>query len=419
MANEKTGPRLLSPYRVLDLSLGTEIIGAKILGDLGADVVSVEPPQGSPVRRMAPFYAGAPHQERSLWWWAYAAGRRSVTLDIRTADGQALLKRLAAASDFLFESYPPSYLSGLGLGYDDLRQANPRLILVGMTPFGQSGPYASYLGPDLVGMATGGFMHLTGDPDLPPVRVTLPQFGLHMGASGAAGAMIAHHYRLLSGQGQQVDVSGQEAVARTLSHAPSFWDLSKINLSRQGVYRPGLSGGRSRTTWECKDGYVNFSLASGPLGGGTNSLVQWMEAEGFHDEFLHSADWTRVDSNEEAGQEAMTRAVQPIQHFFAAHTKEDLYNGAVARRIMLFPVNTAKDIREEVQVAARSYFAPIRHEAEGAAFDYPGAFIRSSESAIGPWRRAPYLGEHNQEVYVEELGLSKSDVVILRQAGVI
>jgi crotonobetainyl-CoA:carnitine CoA-transferase CaiB-like acyl-CoA transferase len=403
----------------LDLSLGTESIGAKILGDLGADVVSVEPPQGSPMRRMAPFYKDLPHQERSLWWWAYAAGRRSITLDIRTADGQALLKRLAAAADFLFESYPPGYLSGLGLDYGSLHQVNPRLILVAMTPFGQSGPYAGYQGPDLVGMAVGGFMHLTGDPDLPPVRVTVPQFGLHMGASGAAGAMIAHHYRLLSGQGQQVDVSGQEAVARTLSHAPSFWDLSKTNLSRQGVYRPGLSGGRSRTTWECEDGHVNFSLASGPLGGGTNSLVQWMEAEGFHDEFLHSADWTRVDINEEAGQEAMSRATTPIGRFFAAHTKEELYNGAAARRVMLFPVNTAKDIREEVQIAARSYFAPIRHEAHGATFDYPGAFIRSSESAIGPRRRAPYLGEHNREVYVNELGLAPGDLVILKQGRVI
>ncbi|MBI4310955.1 MAG: CoA transferase [Chloroflexi bacterium] len=417
--NNTASDGMLSPYRVLDLSRGAEIIGAKILGDLGADVMSVEPPAGVPLRRMSPFYCGAPHQERSLWWWAYAAGRRSVTLDIGAADGQAILKRLVSSADFLFESFPPGYLAGLGLAYEDLRRVNPRLIMASMTPFGQTGPYAAYQSPDLVGMAAGGFMHLTGDPDLPPVRVTLPQFGLHMGASGAAGVMIAHHHRLLGGQGQRVDVSGQEAVARTLSHAPSYWDLNRTNLSRLGVYRPGLGGGRSRTTWQCKDGYVNFSLSSGPLGGGTNSLVQWMQAEGFNDEFLASVDWTQVDTNQDAGIEAMTRAAEPIQAFFLAHTKQELYEGAVARRVQLFPVNTAADIRQEAQLAARGYFVPILHEAEGATFDYPGAFVRSSEASIGPRSRAPYLGEHNRDVYCGELGNSASDLVLLREGGVI
>lgn len=409
---------MLSPYRVLDLSMGAEIIGGKILADLGADVLSVEPLRGSPVRRMAPFYQGSPHPERSLWWWAYATGRRSITLNITRADGRALLRQLVASADFLFESFPPGHMANIGLGWDDVKAINPAIVMVSMTPFGQDGPYARYDAPDLVGMAVGGFMHLTGDADRPPVRVTVPQFGLHVGASGATGAMIAHHHRLLSGEGQHVDVCGQEAVARTLSHAPSYWNLERTNLSRQGVYRPGLGGGRSRTTWQCKDGYVNFSLSSGPLGGGTNSLVRWMEDEGYGDEFLASVDWKQVDTQNEEGLGIMRRAADPIQEFFMSRTKEELYEGAIQRRVLLFPVNTPKDIYEEVQLEARGYFRSIEHEAEDATFEYPGAFVRSSEAPLGPRSRAPYLGEHNRQVYVEEVGLSVEDLVSLRQAGV-
>lgn len=411
--------RMLSPYTVLDLSMGTEVIGARILGDLGANVISIEPPSGSAVRRMAPFYKSDPHRERSLWWWAYAAGRRSITLDITSVQGKVLMRKLVTSADFLFESFSPGYLSALDLGYEALSLLNPGLIMVSMTPFGQTGPYMTYSGPDIVGMATGGFMHLTGDPDRPPIRVTVPQFGLHMGASGATGAMIAHHHRLLTSQGQYVDVSGQEAVARTLSHAPSFWNLNQVNLSRQGVYRPGIGGGRSRTTWPCKDGYVNYALSAGPLGGGTNSLIQWMEEEGVHDEFLGSLDWTQIDTNNEDGLGLMQKAAIPIQEFFMTKTKSELYEAAVQRRVLLFPVNAPDDIHSEVQLAARKYFQNIEHPAEGQSFEYPGSFIQSSETSINPTARAPALGEHNTEVYVRELGFSTNDLVLLRQASVI
>ncbi|MFQ5934539.1 MAG: CoA transferase, partial [Dehalococcoidia bacterium] len=156
---------LLSPYRVLDLADETGILAGKVLADLGADVIAVESPGGNPVRRLGPFYKGRPHPERSLVWWAYSSGKRSVTLDLEAEDGPTLLKQLVETADFVFESFPPGYLDRLGLGYKALKQVNPRLIMVSMTPFGQDGPYASYQGPDLVGMALGGLVNLTGDPD--------------------------------------------------------------------------------------------------------------------------------------------------------------------------------------------------------------------------------------------------------------
>ncbi|MDE0206623.1 MAG: CoA transferase, partial [Candidatus Tectomicrobia bacterium] len=175
MANEPPrGPDregMLGPYRVLDLSDERGILCGKILADLGADVIQIEPPEGSPARRLGPFYRDEPGPDSSLFWWSYAANKRSTTLNLHTADGRALLKRLLPTADFLVESAAPGELAALGLGYDELAAVNPALIVVSVTPFGQSGPYAGYQAPDLVGIGMAGLMYVTGDPDRAPVRV--------------------------------------------------------------------------------------------------------------------------------------------------------------------------------------------------------------------------------------------------------
>ena len=156
---------LLAPYRVLDLTDDRGLLAAKILADLGADVVQVEPPGGSPARNIGPFYGDDPRPEKSLFWWAYAANKRSITLDLEQRDGRAILERLVADADFVIESFNPGYLDGLGIGYEHLAGINPKLVMVAITPFGQDGPYSNYQATDIVGMALGGFMHLTGDDE--------------------------------------------------------------------------------------------------------------------------------------------------------------------------------------------------------------------------------------------------------------
>src|SRR2546427_9539362 len=223
---------MLSPYRVLDLTDERGLLCGKILADLGADVIQVEPSTGNPARRIGPFYQDEVHPERSLFWWAYTSNKRSITLNLTTADGRALLKRLIQAADFLIESGAPGEMAALGLGYGDLAALNPALIVVSITPFGQDGPYATYQAPDLVGMGLGGFMYVTGDPDRPPVRVGFPHFYLHCAAAGAAGGRIAHAQRVLTGQGQQVDVSCQAAVGRALGGGPQSCGVSGWGLVR-------------------------------------------------------------------------------------------------------------------------------------------------------------------------------------------
>ena len=239
---EQSGELLLSPYRVLDLTDERGLLCGKVLADLGADVIQVEPPWGSTGRNIGPFYRDEVHPEKSLFWWAYASNKRGITLNLDTADGRELLKKLAKDVHFLVESFPPGYLNELGLGYDVLKTINPSLVMVSISPFGQDGPYAHYKAPDIVGMAMSGFMYLTGDSDRPPLRVASPQFYLQGSAAGAAGAMLAHTHRALTGEGQHVDVSCQQAVAKSLAGAPQSWDLERAGPQAHGCLPPDIGG---------------------------------------------------------------------------------------------------------------------------------------------------------------------------------
>ena len=410
---------LLSPYRVVDLTDERGILCGKILADLGADVIQVEPPGGSSARRIGPFYHDQAEAERSLFWWSYAANKRSITLNLASSDGRALLKRLVQTADFLVESFSPGHLERLGLGFNTLAAINPRLIVVSVTPFGQDGPYAHYKAADLTGVGMAGFMYLTGDPDRPPVRVGAPHFYLHGAAAGATGAMIAHAQRVQSGRGQHVDVSCQEAVTRTLAAAPQLFAVEHTVIRRQGSYRQ--TGGTTfmRITWPCKDGFVNFQLSGGAgAGRGVNNMVRWMEEEGLGDPYLGSIDWTTLGYGM-INKEMLERVVPPIERFLMSHTKAELFEGAVKRRILLFPVATPSDILQNPQLQARQYFQRVTPPELGTPVTYPGPFVRASATPLTLRRLAPKLGEHNEDVYVTELGLTREDLVRLREAGVV
>jgi crotonobetainyl-CoA:carnitine CoA-transferase CaiB-like acyl-CoA transferase len=410
---------MLSPYRVLDLTDEGGILCGKILADLGADVIQVEPPGGSSARRIGPFYHDEAHLERSLYWWAYAANKRGITLNLGTADGRALLARLVPSAHFLIESFAPGYMASLGLGYEALAAINPALIVVSITPFGQDGPYASYQASDLVGMGMAGFMYLTGDPDRPPVRVGMPHFYLHGAAAGATGAMMAHAQRVLTGQGQHVDVSCQEAVARTLASAPQLFAIENTVIRRQGSYRQTGDATFMRITWPCKDGFVNFQLSGGAgAGRSVNNMIQWMEEEGFGDAFLTGIDWTTLGYGM-ITKELLERVVPPVERFLMSHTKAELFEGAVKRRILLFPVATAGDIVRNPQLQARGYFRQVPHPDLGVTITYPGPFVQASAAPLRLRRLPPTLGEHNAEIYLDELGLTREELVRLREAGVI
>ena len=411
---------LLDPYRVLDLCDERGLLAGKILADMGADVVQVEPPGGSPARNVGPFHGDDPNPEKSLFWWAYAANKRSITLDLENRDGQDLLRKLVAKSDFLIESFAPGYLENLGLDYGQLSAINPRLVMVSITPFGQDGPYSNYQASDIVGMALGGFMYLTGDDDRAPVRISFPHFYLHGGAAGATAAMLAHTYRVTSGQGQYVDVSCQQAVAKTLAHAPQIWDIEGAILKRMGVYRQTSGENRVRINWPCKDGYVNYMVQGGTVAYSTRALLAWMKEDKFDTSDLDAIDWEKMGYGA-ITPELMAQLGGPLGDFFRGHTRAELVQGSLDRRILLFPVATPSALEGHPQLDARGYFRELDHPELKESVRYPGAFIKSGDGSdiAGVYRRPPLIGEHNIQIYQEEMGLSSLELETLKRGGVI
>ena len=202
MDNYREKPSALEPYRILDLTEGGCMIGARILGDLGADVIRIETPGGSPSRR-APFYGDTPDAEKSLFWFAYNANKRGVTLDISGTEGQEIFKALTRTADIVIESFEAGYMDGLGLGYADLSKTKPDIIMASVTPFGQSGPKAHYQGCDLTTWASSGFLYICGSPERAPNWISFPQASLYGGVEAAAGVMCALWHRQVTGEGQQ------------------------------------------------------------------------------------------------------------------------------------------------------------------------------------------------------------------------
>ena len=411
---------MLKGYRALDLTDEKGFLCGRVLGDLGTDVIKLEKPGGDLSRNIGPFYHDEAEAEKSLYWFAFNANKRGITLDITTEDGKAIFKRLAMSSDFLIESFSPGYMGSLGLGYEELSKINPGLIFVSISPFGQTGPYKDYKASDIVLMATGGFMFLTGDKDRPPVRVSIPQAYLHGGLQAAAGAMVALYWRERTGEGQHVDLSIQHAITVTTLNTPAFWFLDKTIIHRAGPFRvAGRAHFEQRNTWPCKDGYITTIITGGDLGAPVNRrLVEWMDSEGMANDFLKNIDLQRLDMAK-ITPEVEAALEEPIGQFFRAHTMKELYEGAIKRQIWLYPVQTCEDLMNSAQLLARDFWVDVEHPRLSASITYPGPFIKSSEVYCGIRHRAPCAGQHNIEIYEKEMGMSREELIMLKQALVI
>ncbi len=410
---------MLTPFRCLDLTDEKGFFCGRVLADLGADVIKIEKPGGDTSRNIGPFFQDDPDPEKSLYWFAYNANKRGITLDIETADGSEIFKRLVKGADFVIESFPPGHMDELGLGYSALSGINPRIIVTSITPFGQSGPYKDYKGSDIVCMAMGGFMALAGDPDRPPVRISSPQAFLQAGAEAAVGSLTAHYPRETTGEGQHVDVSIQESIIGTLFNMLFYWDAVGKNVNREGMYRVLSSGGKQMIIWPCKDGYVSFAAMGGRPGIKTNrALVAWMASEGMAPDYLKEKDWEAYDYAV-ASQEEIDSIGNPVRAFFETHTLDELCTGAMERDMMFYPVSATDSLVSSPQLSARDYWETVEHPELNTSITYPGSFYKSTEPPCGIYRRAPLIGEHNREIYEGELGLSREELLVLKQAGVI
>lgn len=414
---------LLLPYRVLDLTDESGFLCGKILADMGADVLKFEPPGGDAVRAIGPFPDANdnPPSKESLYWLSYNTGKRGLTLNPERPAGQALFKRLVSSADFVVETYPPDRLEELGLGFDVLRELNPRLILISITPFGQSGPYRHYKGGDLVAMAMSGMMSLVGRPDRPPLRVSLPQAPMWAGMYAAAGGLLAHYHRELKGLGQQVDISLQSSLLWAMANAPAFWATNRTVPRRAGRQVTGRSvtGATMQAIYRCKDGYINFIIYGGAAGRRSNkALVAWLAEEGLVSERLRQKDWDSFNIAEST-QAEIDELEQPTAELFRRYTKAEFLAQGFKRGMLGYPVADAGDILADPHLKSREFWRNVEVPALGQTLKFPGGFARFSEATAGPRRAAPRIGEHNIEIYQGELGLSDSDLARLKADGVI
>ncbi|MBI4590298.1 MAG: CoA transferase [Candidatus Rokubacteria bacterium] len=398
---ESSGP--LAGYRVLDLTDARGVLCGKILADLGADVVKVEPPGGNPVRSLGPFAGDIQEPERSLHWWAYAANCRSLLADLETPEGMARVRDLAGRADFLLESLPPGRLDRLGLGWEALKRANPRLILTSITPFGQTGPYRDWKGPDLVVQGMAGMMFHLGDSDRPPVRIGVPQAYLQAAAQAAVGTLVAHSWRERTGQGQWVEVSAQVAMMWTMMSETGLPALHGFEPFRDGVHAR-YAGFRRRIIFPCADGFVALIASGGAIGGpAMEALTAWMDEEGMAPDFMRGRDWRAWDAAYllgagERGQAELDQVEAAAARFFATKTKGALYEGALARGVLLAPVADTRDLLENAQLAARDFFVPVTLPRVGRQVVHPGPFARFSVTPTTLRRPAPSIGEHTADV---------------------
>jgi benzylsuccinate CoA-transferase BbsE subunit len=415
---------LLKGFRMLDLADEKGALCGKIFADLGADVIKIEPPEGCSTRRIPPFLEDIPGPDRSLYAIAYHAGKRSVTLNLESADGCALLIELAKKADFLVESFPLGHLDGLGLGYAALAAVNRRLIYTSITPFGDKGPGKNYKAADIVTWAAGGMMYLMGEEGKPPLQMSLPQAGLHAGAEAAVASMIAHYPRQIDGVGQRVVVDMQACVAWTLLNEQAMPVLHGDYLRRSGVFT-GAIGGRRKSVFRCKDGHVSSLLAGGVLLNSTNAIIEWMKEEGAAPEWMareggiKSLTPAAFMGSSAQDLKELEMAEEAFERFLMTKTKREIWQNILKRRILAAPVSTAADIAQDPQLKDRGFFVEVESRQLGRKLTLPGPFARLSKTPVGPAGAAPQLGEHNREVYCDLLDLTTEQLAKLRSIGTI
>ena len=394
-------PGPLSNLKVVEL--GTLIAGpycARLLAEFGAEVVKVETPgEGDPLRKWRRLHEGT-----SLWWYAQARNKKSVAVNLRDPDGQAIVRKLAAGADIVVENFRPGTLEKWGLGYDALARDNPGLIMVRISGFGQTGPYKERPGFGAIGESMGGMRYITGYPDRAPVRV-----GISIGDSlaamfGVIGALTALHHRQSTGRGQVVDVALYEAVFAMMESMLPEFGMDGFVRERTGASLPGIV---PSNTYPCKDGaYV-------VIGANADSIFKrMMKAIGRDD----LAEDPALASNDGRAKQTQ-RLDDAIGQWTSSHDLDEVLRVLEAAEVPSGRIYSIADIAADLHYRARGMIE--RHRmGEGKDLLMPGIVPKLSETPGGTRWVGPKLGEHTDDV-LASLGYGKDDIAAMRKRGIV
>ncbi len=392
----------LHGIRVLDLSDLQASYCGKLLADMGADVIKVERPGGDPTRG-ATSPGGVGEAPGPLFQF-YNTSKRGITANLDEARGRELLRRLLQDADVLIESEPPGRLDERGLGYADLSRDNPRLVMVSVTPFGQSGPRRHWRASDTVAQAAGGMVFVNGHPGEPPLRALGPQAYHSASTYAAFAAVLALLGREDTGRGQWIDVSIQECVVAAVEHVSSFYQQTGSVEERRGT----LHWSRTFRLGRCRDGHLLHSIL-----GDWTSLLEWVRADGVARDLV-DPEW----EEHEYRRTHCDHLFDVLDAWVADRSVEEVAEAAQLRRLPYAAAVPLERVPDDPQLRARGFFVDVDHgEAEGQVC-YPGAPYRFSAT---PWRisrRPPRPGEHNREIYAE-IGVDGEALEQLRRDGVV
>ena len=403
MTTDKRPPRPLDDIRVLEL--GAFLAGpfcGQLLADFGAEVIKVEPPgKGDPMRE----WGRHRHKGRTLWWPILARNKKSVTIDLRTAEGQDLVRALVPHCDIVLENFRPGTLEGWGLGYEALSELNPGLIMVRVSGSGQTGPYRDKAGFGSIGEAMGGIRSITGFPDRPPTRI-----GISIGDSLAAtfatiGALTALHQRQRSGQGQQVDIGIYEGVLALMESMLPEYQFAGVarertgnvlpNIAPSNIY-PTIDGGWFAIGANADAIFKRLAKAMGQPALGDDPRYATHTARGENQAELDDliAEWT------------ITQSADQIQALMDRHS------------VPAGKIFTAKEMLSDPHFAARQSIVAVADPALGEV-QMQNVFPRLSVTPGGIDWTGPDLGQHNQEIFSDLLGLSADQIATLHERKVI
>jgi crotonobetainyl-CoA:carnitine CoA-transferase CaiB-like acyl-CoA transferase len=392
----------LSDLRVLDLS--RSIAGSyctKLFADYGADVIAVEPPGGHPLRRIGPFVDDRPHRETGALWLYLGTNKRSVTLDVETASGRAVFLKMVEEASVVVESFAPGRIAQMGLGHQDLKRIKRRIILTSVTPFGQVAPRASWKATNLTSFASGGQMSLTGDPDREPLVTGGYQAEYQAGLQAFAASAVAAHNADVLEVPNHIDISAQECMASALELYLPWWAYLQRDISqRKGNLLSAMVG-----MYPARDGYIGLHIMprNWPWFAKAMGKPELVDDERFKDNF------SRLQHNDEL--EAI------IYEWASRQNANEIYRSAGASRAPIAAVHSIAGLMESEQLKSRGFLQRVEHPVAGEQ-TYPGPQFRMSavEWTAG---RAPMVGEHNREVFGEEMGLRGKELSQLRAAGVV
>jgi crotonobetainyl-CoA:carnitine CoA-transferase CaiB-like acyl-CoA transferase len=401
-------PGALSSLKIIEIG---EMISApyasKLMADLGADVIKIERPGiGDRARTRGPFPGGSAHPEKSGLFLYLNANKRGVTLDLNKSAAMELLEKVAADADLLIHNISPPDMDRIGFNFERFRKINPRLVMTSITPYGVTGPHRDWRAEDLTLWCAGGICAINGGgmdhPEMPPLKTFGDQSGFQGGVHGAVAALGAVMAAMRDGEGQHVDVSIQEALAAQLELFFEFWPYAGLIANRLG--RKPIQPVESL---QCKDGWIYVCCVEEHQWRGFVEVMgnpDWANEEVFSDRFKRAENWVALKIF--------------LEEWLSQQTVIDLYRKVQAKRVPFAPVSTMGDLLNSEHLKARGFFVEINHPVAGNQ-KYPGAPCKYGGTPWAIRMPAPVLGQHNQQIFGDRLGLSASRLTELKKAGVI